>query len=150
MDQVVVSGGTSADWLGHGIFYNSRFERHLVRTCDQITGQRHVTERGTTIAVQWCFLIRQQREHVVLVRVVVTAILTGPARPTKVILESFRHAVCTFSVELRRALDVCKGLLWKILEIEVLAVRLLDLALKRVQTVCQLLDVAGICQIVAL
>jgi hypothetical protein len=67
-----------------------------------------------------------------LERVAVTAILTGPAGPTKWILESFRHAMCTLSVELRRALYLCEVLLCNVLEVEVLALRLLDLALKRV------------------
>lgn len=54
--------------------------------------------------------------------------------------------MCTFSVELRRALNLCEVLLREILEIELLAVRLLDLALKRVQTICQFFDVPEIRQ----
>ena len=58
--------------------------------------------------------------------------------------------MCAFSVELRRALNLCEVLLCEIMEVELLAVRLLDLALKRVQTICQFFDVPNTCQFAAM
>lgn len=58
--------------------------------------------------------------------------------------------MCTFAMKLGRALHLCEVLLCEIREVELLAVRLLDLALKRVETVCQFFYVPGSCQFAAL
>lgn len=79
-----------------------------------------------------------------LEQVVVTAILTGPAGPAKGLLKPFGHAVCALSVKLRWTLNFCKGLLCQILKVKLVTLRLLDLALERVQTVCEFLDVASL------
>ena len=79
-----------------------------------------------------------------LERVIVTAILARPIRPAKSIWKPFGHAVGALSVELRWALDFRKVVLGQILKIKLMSLRLLNLALERIQTVCKFFDVADL------
>lgn len=79
-----------------------------------------------------------------LEQMVVTAILARPVRPAKSIWKPFGHAVGALSVELRWALDFRKVVLSQILKVKLMSLRLLDLALERIQAVCKFFDVAGL------
>jgi hypothetical protein len=124
---------------------DSRFEYVFIGACHKATNQAHFTERRAAIAIQNRFFDSQHGEHGLLGLVAITAILTGPAGPAEHLLELIRHGVSTLASEMRRTLGTREILITHTTKIKVGSggCRVLDLTLKRIEPISQLLDIAG-------
>lgn len=122
---------------------HSRFYGGLIRPYHQTLWHCHVTERDTPImmrrSIEGMFLGRQHGEHMVIIGIICTAVLSRPTR-TSIL---FLVAACSRMGSLSRNLWG-GGIQSRVVdssEIEILTLWLLDLVFKRVQTIGQLLDV---------
>lgn len=119
MNNIVISGLHQSHYgskeVGFNVGVHSRLDDSVIRAGDEVSGQRHLPKRYTSMssrgrAVERMFFTSQRHKRVVVEGGICTALLTSPIWTRVRVLEALRHGVGSFPAEGRGTLRVTQAL----------------------------------------